>query len=384
MKRRLGFSGSRGGTTLDYGDIATAAARQGADTFATRFDPSRNNFDLLRVLLAITVVFCHCFSLKGLDWEPIGSYSHYGFGGVLAVYGFLVISGFLVTRSLQERSVGDYVFARIARVVPGLALISVVEVFVIGLAFTKERTWIFVSYVGLRHLWNMTVFSMDAQLYGVFPDTSPPWMMNGSLWTIPIECSFYIILPIIMVLFGVRRAVVPLFFVSMLAWPAAKYLGLSYTVPGLSLFTGVHAFPFIDFASYFLAGSAAWVMRERVPFSFGLVAISLIGLYAGAAADLTDPCLKLFLPYIVLYFSMTGGVGTRLKRAVGDLSYGIYLFGYPVTLSVIAVANGLSVYSTFAVAMAITLGCAWLSWHFVEQPCLRLKTRLKAYSRYSS
>ena len=368
---------------MNYGDIATATPARQADTFATRFDPSRNNFDLLRVLLAITVVFCHCFSLKGLDWEPIGSYFHYGFGGMLAVYGFLVISGFLVTRSLQERSFEDYVFARIVRVVPGLALISVVEVFVIGLAFTKERTWIFLSYVGFRHLWNMTVFSMDAQLYSVFPDTSPPWMMNGSLWTIPIECSFYIVLPIVMVMFGLRRAVVPLFFVSLLAWPVARYFGLSYTIPGLSLFTGVHVFPFVDLASYFLAGSAAWMVRERVPFSLGLVALSLIGLYAGAQADIMDPCLKVFLPYVVLYVSMAGGVGTRLKRAVGDLSYGIYLFGYPVTLSVIAVASGLSVYSTFAVAMMITLGSAWLSWHFVEQPCLRLKSRLASHSRYS-
>jgi len=362
---------------LNYSDMTTAAQGKQAATFASRFDPARNNFDLLRVFLATAVVFCHCFSLKGLDWEPVGSYFHYGFGGMLAVYGFLVISGFLVTRSLQERSIEDYVFARIARVVPGLALISIVEVFVIGLAFTKERTWIFLSYVGFRHLWNMTVFSMDAQLYSVFPDTSPPWMMNGSLWTIPIECSFYIVLPIIMVMFGLRRAVVPLFFVSLLAWPAARHIGLSYMVPGLSLFTGVHAFPFIDLASYFLAGSAAWMVRDRMPFSLGLLAISLIGLYAGAQADLMDLCLKLFLPYVVLYASMAGGVGTRLKRAVGDLSYGIYLFGYPVTLSVMAAASGLSVYSTFAAALLITLACAWLSWRFVEQPCLRLKSRLR-------
>jgi len=356
--------------------MAAVQERQ-ATTFATRFDPSRNNFDLLRACFAIIVVFCHCFSLRNLDWEPFASYFHYGFGGTLAVYGFLVISGFLVTRSLQERSVEDYVFARIARVVPGLTLISIVEVFVIGLAFTKDRTWTFLSYVGFKHLWNVTVFSIDAQLYSVFPNSNPPWMMNGSLWTIPIECSFYMILPIITLVFGLRRSVMPLFLISLLAEPAAKHFGLSYTVPGISLLTSVHAYPFIDLASYFFAGSAAWVFRDRMPFSLGLLAISLIGLYAGASTDGRELCLKLFLPYVVLYASMAGGIGTRLKRAVGDLSYGIYLFGYPVTLSVIAAANGLSVYSTFAVTIAITLACAWLSWRFVEQPCLRLKSRFR-------
>ncbi len=366
---------------MNYTDTAQALHGRQAATFATRFDPARNNFDLLRILLAITVVFCHCFSLKGLDWEPIGSYFHYGFGGALAVDGFLVISGFLVTRSLCERSVEDYVFARIARVVPGLALVSVFEVFVVGLLFTKERTWIFLSYVGFRHLWNVTVFSIDARLYSVFPDTTPQWMMNGSLWTIPIECSFYIALPVIALVFGLRRSVAPLFAASLLALPAAKYAGLSYAVPGASILTSVHAFPFIDLASYFLAGATAWMARDRMPFSLGMLAISLIAIYAGAQADLGELCLKLFLPYVVLYASMAGGAGTRLKRAVGDLSYGTYLFGYPVTLSVIAAAGGLSVYATFAVTIAITLACAWLSWRFVEQPCLRLKSRLRMLER---
>jgi len=358
----------------------TAAAQQKpAVTFAACFDPSRNNFDALRLFFATIVVFCHCFTLKGSDWEPIGAYLHYGYGGTLAVYGFLVISGFLVTRSLCERSLDDYVFARIARVVPGLALITLVEVFVIGLTFTNASSWIFLTYVGFRHLWNMTVFGLDAQLYSVFPDTNPPWLMNGSLWTIPVECSFYIILPIIMLALGLRRSVVPMFVISVLAQPVAKHFGLSYAVQGVSILTNVHLFPFIDLASYFFAGAAAWMARDRIPFSFGILAINLIGLYAGAQAELSDICLKLFMPYVVLYAAMAGGLGTRLKRAVGDLSYGTYLFGFPVTLSVIAVRSGLSIRSTFAVAIVITLACAWLSWHLVEQPCLRLKSRFRAH-----
>ena len=96
---------------------------------------------------------------------------------------------------------------------------------------------------------------------------------------------------------------------------------------------------------------------------------------------LSDFALKLFLPYLVLYAAMAGGLGSRLKRVVGDLSYGTYLFGFPVTLSVIAVGGGLSVHQTFFAAIAITLACAWLSWRFVEQPCLRLKTRVNVRRR---
>ena len=262
--------------------VATISREQPAPTFATRFNPASNNFDLLRIALAILVVYCHCFSLKRSDWEQVGAILHYGYGGTLAVDAFLVISGFLVTRSLSERSLDDYVFARIARVVPGLALVTLAEVFVIGPAFTKDAVRVFLTYVGFRHLWNMSVFGLDAQLYGVFPDTTPPWMMNGSLWTIPIECSFYLVLPMAALLSGLRRSAVPLFLLSLAAYPLARHFGLSETVPGPSLFTNVYVFPFIDLSSYFLAGAAAWTVRGRIPFSRGLLAVSLIGLYAAS------------------------------------------------------------------------------------------------------
>lgn len=346
-------------------------------TLGTKFDPKSNNFDLLRLALSVAVIFCHCFSLKGSEWEPIGSYLHYGFGGTLAVYCFLVISGFLVTRSLCERTMEDYVAARILRIVPGLALITFVEVFVIGVAFTNASSWVFLTYVGFRHLWNVTVFGLDAQMYSVFPDTSPPWLMNGSIWTIPIECSFYIVLPVISLLFGLRRAVALMFLVSLLAVPVARHLGLGPDAPGPSLFTNVHLFPFLDFASYFLAGSAAWIARDRVPFSPGVLAISLIGLYAAAGVALGEVALKLFLPYVVLYAALMSGTGSRLKRVVGDLSYGTYLSGFPVTLSVIALDGKLGIYPTFAVSAAIALTFSWLSWHLVEQPCLGLKSRFR-------
>ena len=166
-------------------------------------------------------------------------------------------------------------------------------------------------------------------------------MINGSLWTIPIECSFYIVLPVAALLFGLRRSTVPLFLLSLGAFPLAQRLGLSEAAPGPALLTNVHAFPFIDLSSYFLAGSAAWMMRDRIPFSRSLLALSLIGLYAAQAA-LSGLALKLLLPYLVRYAAMVGGLGSRFKRAVGDLSYGTYLFGFPVTLPVMAVDGGRS------------------------------------------
>ncbi len=119
---------------------------------------------------------------------------------------------------------------------------------------------------------------------------------QGSLWTIPIECSFYIILPVIGFLVGMRHVIVPMFLISLLAMPVARYFGLNPDAPGPSLFTNVHLFPFLDLASYFLAGSAAWIARNRIPFGGGMLAISLLSLYAAAGGLLSEVTLKLFLP----------------------------------------------------------------------------------------
>lgn len=351
-----------------YGEETETALGPGsfAETFASRFNPAANNFDAVRLFLAVVVAFCHCFSLSKIPRDPIDAALHLGYGGTLAVDGFLVISGFLVTRSLLQRSLDEYVVSRLLRILPGLAVVTLVEVFVIGAAFTHNDLWTYLTYVGFRHLWNALVFGLDAQIYGVFANTDPPWMMNGSLWTIPIECSFYVVLPLV-ALAGLRRAAVPLFVASIAAQPVVAHFSLG----DVSLFTNVHAAPFADLASYFLAGAAAWVKRERIPFSAGALALCLIGLYAAAGVALNDIALKLFLPYVVLYVSLAGGIGSRLKHWVGDLSYGTYLFGFPVTLSIIEATGGLPPYRLFAAVIVTTFACAWVSWRLVERPCLR-------------
>src|SRR4051794_27480336 len=65
----------------------------------------RNNFDALRLALAILVLFSHSYSLAGAV-DPIVRLTRWQFdGGTIAVDGFFVISGYLITDSwLRSRS----------------------------------------------------------------------------------------------------------------------------------------------------------------------------------------------------------------------------------------------------------------------------------------
>jgi len=73
-----------------------------------------------------------------------------------------------------------------------------------------------------------------------------------------------------------------------------------------------------------------------------------------------------------------------LKARIGDLSYGLYLFGFPVLGSIVALSHQtLSAETVFGIALPVTLVFAILSWHLVENPALRLrhKVRLRESSR---
>jgi len=354
----------------------------GGATLGARFDPKSNNFDLLRLALAVIVIFSHCFSETRRMREPIEKWLHYGSGGDLAVKAFLVISGFLVARSALGSGLDRYITSRVARILPGLALVTLVEVFLIGPLYSPDPPWVFLTYVGFRHLWNVTVFDIDSCMYGVFPAAHPAWVVNGSLWTIPVECSFYIVLPLALAL-PKRRVVFPLLLLaSIVAERIASWEGLSAEQLGPALLTNVRTYHFIDLSSYFLAGASAWLLRDVIPFSKGALALCLTTLYAADQAILAPEVLKLVLPYIVLYFAVAGGAGSYLKRRIGDLSYGMYLFGFPLTLCLLtSLGNSLSVYALFGLATIASAACAFVSWHFVESPCLRFRTRAPHHVR---
>ena len=81
---------------------------------ADRIDSRRNNIDFMRFLLALTVVLSHSFVLSGAADSPMGS---------VAVDGFFILSGFLVTASyFNSKSVAEYMKKRIRRIYPAFVV----------------------------------------------------------------------------------------------------------------------------------------------------------------------------------------------------------------------------------------------------------------------
>ena len=98
-----------------------------------------NNFDLLRLLAAILVLFSHSYPLAGdnsAEWLAAISHGFISFGD-LAVACFFIISGYLITGSMINRGkMIDYFIARVLRIFPGLIISVLICTLIIGTLVT--------------------------------------------------------------------------------------------------------------------------------------------------------------------------------------------------------------------------------------------------------
>lgn len=349
-------------------------------TLGSSFDPRSNNIDLIRLLAASLVLISHSWPLTGREIDPVTILTG-GLvgGGTLAVLVFFTLSGFLVTKSALERPISDYVVSRTLRVVPGLFVASMFDVFVIGVLFTTiPISEYFVSPITREHALNFLVFPTQFDLPHVFYGTPYPHV-NGSLWTLPIECFLYLCLPIVAA-FGLLRprfGWLPLGLFAAYAVYATTFLGVTDAQRGRWVFPTVQEYPLIQFGLFFLVGSFAYIYRDRVPLSGGLCAIALILLY-GARNTIIAPLVFVGgLSYLTLCLAVGTPRIVSLRR-LGDLSYGVYIFAWPVQKSVITLVPGIGPRTLTWIALPITLALAYLSWHCVEKQALHLRSRLRA------
>jgi peptidoglycan/LPS O-acetylase OafA/YrhL len=78
-----------------------------------------------------------------------------------------------------------------------------------------------------------------------------------------------------------------------------------------------------------------------------------------------------------LYASLVIFLATGWRRHVplgryGDISYGVYLFHFPIIQTFVHLrVYDAHPYAGAVLALALTLAAAWLSWHLVEKRMLR-------------
>lgn len=328
-----------------------------------------NNLNLVRLVAATAVLVSHAWPLTlGSDAiEPgIAGYSL----GRIAVFVFFVISGFLITASFERSdSLFRFVAARALRLMPGLVVSLVFVAFVVGPFVTtlplKEyllnpKTWTYVSSGTL-------LVSPQYNLPGVFAD-NPVQALNGSIWTLFYEAACYGLVFVLGVAGMLGRVRLGIFAAAYLAFCAVALwseMDLPYKV-GRLLYLSV---PFV-------VGMAAWAWRDRIPLSLAVAAPLAV-----AAALLQDTpggylAFTVALGYATFWIAYVPGGAIRRYNALGDYSYGVYIYAFAIQGLVVHLFGSTSIALHIALAFPATLVLAILSWRLVEAPSLALLKRL--------
>ena len=330
-----------------------------------------NNFDALRLAGALLVLVSHQFALAGRR-EPFAFATTAGTLGVLI---FFSISGFLVASSWQrDPHVGRFAIRRALRIWPGLAAVVVLTAGSFLLLDPRSEA----NAAALRYLGNVCLRLLSSPVFFpkvfdspvFFPD-NPSGDLNGSLWTLPLEIMCYGALVLFALVLG-RHTRLGLLAVSLVVVPSFMLLRgpalLSGAVP-----TGLHFLPY--FGAYFAVGALLAYIWPPVRARIALIGLGALALWFG----LTALGLTLIIPVLVLSVGVESWFILREAGRFGDLSYGTYIWAWPVQQVGVGLMGTRTPYLLLLAVTLIATGLlAWLSWHLIERQALRLKPTRKA------
>lgn len=335
-------------------------------TLAQSISTRSNNFNLVRLVLALLVLLYHAYVLCG-GVDPLSRWmSPHMNTGRLAVGVFFILSGLFVTQSLLKDSrLWTFVLRRACRILPGL-FVCVLTTTLVAVAFfseqgavglTAQSTWDYILGNSVLHYLKPDIPASEMVIPGVFAQRSPD-AINGSLWSLYWEAKFYILLAVMGAM-----AVLPSRLWLMSA--SVVLLILIQTMPGALL----GYFWELPLLTLFLCGVLLTTLDRYVVISARHVAA------VGAFFYLTGwgaPAFNLFL----LAGALTLWLGTLPWRISGylethDYSFSLFIYHWPVMQMLKAAFPQMNSIFLLLSCCALLVPVVMLSWVYVEKPAIR-------------
>ena len=333
-------------------------------------------FDLLRIAFAILVLLSHAPEIADgnrsreiLSRLTRGQMSF----GVLAVDGFFLLSGFLIMQSwMRTPEAWSYLRKRALRIVPGYAVAVCLSILVVGTLAPAEPH--FFHLPGQRALESVLLLGSPISA-AVFPGLSYP-LVNGSLWTIPYEFRCYLLIMLLGVCGLLRRRRVWVALTLLLTvLSRSQTLAAHLEWHRFSAAFGTSADDF-HLTAFFCVGGCFYLFRDSLVFrpALAVAATLVLLLFRVFAVHELELGFLLFGSYLMFYLAQHDFEALSRLPEFPDISYGVYLYGWPVEALLIFFLHR-SPWVTFAASTFLCAGLGWWSWHFVENPMLKLKRR---------
>jgi peptidoglycan/LPS O-acetylase OafA/YrhL len=313
-------------------------------------------------------------------------------GGGIGVDVFFTLSGFLITTVLlgeYERTAGirlaRFYLRRLLRLYPALVVVVAVSIAVTPILDPAARKQAYDgAVVALTYSLNWFKVHATDHRYGMLAHT----------WSLAVEEQFYLIWPIALLVALRRWGMKGAFVVSVagVAVTIAESAVLFHYFGWKRIYFGTDA----RFPQLLIGASAAiayargvidarlWrVIRPAAVCGLALIALftvfdppravyAYVGFWAVAVATAAVVLVLVDDPSPV----MRRAFGGATVVALGRVSYGVYLWHWPVISVLNSLSPALDPYVRFAIAAPVSIGAALLSFRWVERPFLRLKKRL--------
>ena len=350
----------------------------------------RFQINAIRLALAIVVIVYH-IQVNRIGGGPVVLPSLHPYGqavaGTLAVGAFFSLSGMMVTISARHRSGGQYLLARLLRIAPAYIVVLVVSAFVLApiIYFDLHHSFggfqLFAPKGPIAYVINDAALSLSTWRWGILdvfqaiPGNNPqPFsIINGSLWSIPVEVRCYVI-ALLLVIVGRRvggtTAMVAgagIFGFATIAYHLRPEMVVSIAPDFLAPI-------FYQWVLVFLCGAIAGTLADRIRLT-PLVSVVVVCVFAALmiwgghnATLLAYASCCLVIPVVARW------IPRRIVRIFrNDVSYGTYLWGFPVSQTLAYM--GLVAYPVLFIggAIAVSIAIATISWVAIERPALRLK-----------
>lgn len=335
----------------------------------------KNNFDLIRLLAAMQVAIVHAYEHLGLEsgrWiiELVSV-----FPGVPI---FFVISGFLISASWERSySLSSYIQNRVLRIYPALWACFAFSIFTLYLLYPINALssdffkWV-IAQVSIGQFYNPDFL----RGYGV-------GVLNGSLWTIPIELQFYLVLPLLYLFFrkfswGAAFLLVVMFVLMVVN---QVYIGLKGYEDGLAIkLFGVTVLPYLYI---FMAGAilqrnfslvrrylAGKVVHWLVIYLFSAALFSYLGF--NFKGNYLNPVSVILISILIISFAYSNTLKLSDVLRGNDISYGVYIY-HMVFVNIAIHFNIFEPGVNFFLVLLLTMLMAFISWRLIEKPVLALK-----------
>ncbi len=327
----------------------------------------RPEVDGLRAVAVLAVVLSHA----GFEWMA---------GGYLGVDVFFVISGYLITSIVHRQvvegrfSLHDFYDRRLRRILP--ALIAVCLVTSVASVIILPPTHL--AMYG-RNLASVFLFASNIQLsmtgQGYFAPGAAYQPLQHT-WSLAVEEQFYLFFPI--ALFLIHR-------VAKARMPMLLFLGAAMSLGLAHFWVSSHptsAYYLLPFRAWELLLGAMLALSPSKPspkdglWGFWSLAI-LLGCMMGFSEQTPTPSLVTLLPvFATTALLATAKPHTLVARIlsakilvrVGLVSYSLYLWHQPVFVFTKMATGTHGDVGTQVGSILLSLGLAWMSWKWVEQP----------------